>query len=291
MPKTAWHLISKGMERGMDGWALFGGFTYKLGDWTTPPGTTRRKPQPVGGTLSQRRHPLRKFLHSPSPPADLLGARDSKNLPGEEQTLTLHFRQLMGHLQMQIFTAAPTGDGPVRRHVPPHGLQSRRPTASRRSPASTRQVPTVHGTLRQANEFSHRAIERTLHRLLSSAPPPHSLPASQIPRLSEDAHSPFLCSSTASSKVPVLCPSAPRTQRVSSAAPLLIPKVSQQRVTAPRALARVHRAAPSPQPLASEGGSPEPHGARARAAHAWPRLPAPPAQSGNRADEPPARNP
>ena len=27
--------------------------------------------------------------------------------------LTLHFRQLMGHLQMQIFTAAPTGDGPV----------------------------------------------------------------------------------------------------------------------------------------------------------------------------------
>lgn len=88
----------------------------------------------------------------------------------------------------------------------------------------------------------------------------------------------------------MLCPSAPRTQRVSSAAPLLIPKVSQQRVTALRALARVHCAAPSPQHLASEGASPEPHGARARAAHAWPRLPEPPAQSGNRADEPPARN-
>lgn len=192
---------------------------------------------------------------------------------------------------MRIFTAAPTGTEPVRRHVPPRGLQSRRPIASRRSPASTRQGPERHGTLRQANEFSHRATEITSHRLLSSAPPLHSLPASQIPRLREDAHSPFSCSSTASSKLPILCPSAPRTQRVSSATPLLIPKVFQQRVTALRALARVHSAAPSPQPLAGEGASPEPHGARARAAHAWPWLPAPPAQSGNRADEPPVRNP
>lgn len=198
---------------------------------------------------------------------------------------------------MQIVTAAPTGDGPVRRQVPPRGLQSRRPIASRRSPASTRQRQRVtEPSARQTSSHTARQKEPctassvALHRLLSSAPPPHSLPASQTPRLSEDAHSPFLCSSTAPSKVPVLCPSAPRTQRVSSAAPLLIPKVSQQRVTALRALARVHCAAPSPQHLASEGASPEPHGARARAAHAWPRLPEPPAQSGNRADEPPARN-
>ena len=83
MPKTAWHLISKRMERGMDGWALFGGFTYKLGDWTTPPGTTRRKPQPVGGTETEMTPPPKIFA-PPSPRADLLGARDSKNLPGEE---------------------------------------------------------------------------------------------------------------------------------------------------------------------------------------------------------------
>lgn len=58
------------------------GVSHKLGDWTTPPGTSRSKLQPVGGTLSQRRH-LRKFLH-PLTAADFPGARDSKNLPGEE---------------------------------------------------------------------------------------------------------------------------------------------------------------------------------------------------------------
>lgn len=224
------------------------GVSHKLGDWTTPPGTTRRKLEPGGGTLSQRRHPLRKFLHS-SPPADFPGAQDSKNLPGEEQALPLPFRQMMGTFTDAVFTVAPTGDGPVRRHVPPRGPQSRRPIASRRSPASTRRGSARHGTLRQANEFSHRATERTLHRLLSSAPPPQSLPASQVPGLREDAHSPFSCRSTISSKVPVLCPSASRAPRVSSTAPLLIPNVSQQRVTALRALARVRRAAPSPSPL------------------------------------------
>lgn len=66
--------------------------------------------------------------------------------------------------------------------------------------------------------------------------------------------------------------------RERSSAPLLIPEVPQRRVPALRALARVHHAAPSHQPLANKEASPGPRGARSWAAHAWPRLPAPPAQ-------------
>ena len=84
------------------------GVSHKLGDWTTPPGTTRRKLEPGGGTLSQRRHPLRKCLHS-SPPADFPGARESKNLPGEEQTPPLPFRQLMGTFTDAVSQLLPRG--------------------------------------------------------------------------------------------------------------------------------------------------------------------------------------
>lgn len=66
----------------MDGWALFG-VSHKLGDWTTPPGTSRRKLQPVGGTLSYRED-IPPEMFAPPHPADFPGVRDSKNLPGEE---------------------------------------------------------------------------------------------------------------------------------------------------------------------------------------------------------------
>ena len=79
------------------------------------------------------------------------------------------------------------------------------------------------------------------------------------------------------------CPLRP-SARGRSSAPLLIPKVPQPRVTALRALARVEDAAPSSQPLAGEKASAGRRGARSRAAHAWPRLPAPPAQSAGGAE-------
>ena len=224
------------------------GVSHKLGDWTTPPGTTRRKLEPGGGTLSQRRHPLRKCLHS-SPPADFPGARDSKNLPGEEQTPPLPFRQLMGTFTDAVFTDAPVGlvqcgatslrEGRSRAGRSPHaGVPPARDAAQRVTEPSARQTS------------PHTARQKELCTASSVALPPHSLPASQVPRLREDAHSPFSGRSTISSEVPVPCPSPPRTPPVSAdaTAPLLIAKVSQQRVTALRALARVRRAAPSPSP-------------------------------------------
>ncbi|CAI9172939.1 unnamed protein product [Rangifer tarandus platyrhynchus] len=161
-------------------------------------------------------------------------------------------------------------DRPVRYHVPPRGPSSAVPCPSARavqcgtmslrescSPAVRSPhagVPPARDAVQRVTEpsakqtSSHTARQKELRTASSAALPPHSLPASQVPRLREDAHSPFSCRSTISSKVPVPCPSAPRTPPVSAAAPLLIPKVSQQRVTALRSLARLHRAAPSPSP-------------------------------------------
>lgn len=56
-------------------------------------------------------------------------------------------------------------------------------------------------------------------------------------------------------------------------------------VAAQRALARVLHTGPLPQPLAREDASRGPRGAWWQAAHAWLRLPAPPALSAGRVDE------
>ena len=190
------------------------GVSQKLRDWTAPPATTRRKLGPG------RRNSEPEMTSSPNSFSytDFPGARGSKSPRGEAQPP-----------RRSAAPAAPQAtDGDIHSCEHSHMLPQRRtgaaPCPSTRAavpprdaaysrPADTRPFAARDGTLRQANESSHPASERTSRRLLSSAPQPQTLPASQIPRLTENAPSPFSHCSTVSCKVPAVCPSAPGKSR------------------------------------------------------------------------------
>lgn len=211
-----------------------------------------------------------RFSHT-----DFPGARGSKNSQGKDAPLAPLLGQRMGPLQM-----LPAGEGTQLRLVAPREPRIRWGVTASRSYCGSR--PTVSAS---RTPPPGKRVPTPRDREDSAPPPRQCASTSQTsPCLPASPRTPIPLSHTFPSSLAKM-PTPVPLPRGSRSAPLLIPKVSQRRVTALRALARVHRAAPSPQPFACEAVAPEPRGARAREAHASPQLPAPPAQSASGADE------